>query len=223
MLFKDGHGRHEVVVPVAALQAGEPIEVSIPQFATLGVRSDPTAHFTLTDEGGIPVATDEYSPRELVELNPGTYTIRFERPGYAPLERSLTLRAGEQGAVNETMEALPEAPLGDGRMSIRALATEGSVDEIAFYDALRIRARDIAGCYDRVLASDPTASGQVHLRLTVHHGFGRVESAEVTQTEITHADTLECVQRRVKNIELTASGEGTSTVDLALRFHHVGE
>lgn len=218
--FKPGHGRARVVVPVERLRTGEPVVLDVPQFAALRVHSDPIATFSLTDEDGVRVADQRYTPTRVDELTPGTYTLRVDRDGYAPFEGQVTVRPGEQARSDLGLEALPAPPDGEPRTSIRPGTVEGT-DADLFYAAVVAEMRSVAGCYDRALATDPAATGEIHVALLLNLGFGNVEGAEVLRTEIASPDALDCVQRRLRRVTFPAGAEGTGRAELTVRFHRI--
>lgn len=223
VVFAPSHGRAQVELPVETLRSGEPVQVDIPQFASLEVHSDPIATFTLTDAAGVPAVEGEYAPRLVNELTPGTYTLHAERDGYAPHDAEVVLRAGERAALRYALERLPAPEDGEPRMALRPVAVEG-LDAFVFYEALVGQMRNVSGCYDRALVDDPTAEGEIRVALQLNLGFGRVDGAEIIETAIDDAETLDCVQRRLRRIEYAPPGaEGTGRAEIVVHFHRIAQ
>ncbi|MCB9506182.1 MAG: carboxypeptidase regulatory-like domain-containing protein [Myxococcales bacterium] len=218
VFFVEGHGRARSTIAVDALRAGTPVDVAIPQFATLRVRTAPVAAFTVVDATGTAAVRDEYAPFQVGDLSPGEYTVTAHRDGFDDSVEHVTLRAGEAGAVSLTLAQQQSSPLGEPRMAVFEGEIAPELDEVGFMTALRAQHTAIAACYDRVLAADPSAGGCVVLQLEVNLGFGRIDEARIVESDITHADTVDCIQRRIRRVELPTGEPGTAVANVTLQY-----
>lgn len=224
VFFKPGHGRTTLQVPVPDLRGDAGVTATIPGFATLDVTSSPMATFVLTDVNGVSVREGDYTPAVVTELTPGTYTLTSERLGYESYEASLSVGAGESARHRVELVAVEGPADGEPRMSVLPGAVEG-MGTVEFYEALRGQSRNVANCIDRAMVEDPLAAGLVTVRMELNLPFGRVNSAEIVDTEINDAEAIDCIQRRLRRVEYEAvGGEGDlGTANLTLRYHRIAQ
>jgi len=218
--FKPGHGRAEVNVPASQLQAGEPLRIDVPRFASVLVQSDPVARFELRSVEGATIVDGEYTPRRVGELSPGVYEVEVQRVGWESHTETLTLAAGDTQRLSLALQLLDGPPEGTPRMSIRPGRLEG-IDEESFYAGVVGQLRNLSNCYDRALLVDPAAEGPMRLSLTLNLDFGRVEDTQVLETAIDEEETIDCVRRRLRRVEFDAPAAESSRglAELTLLFH----
>jgi outer membrane biosynthesis protein TonB len=72
-------------------------------------------------------------------------------------------------------------------------------------------------CYRRLLNEDPRAAGSVEVRFIVHTS-GRVVSALVFRSTLSHPETERCIRAAIKSVTVEP-GDEVTIVRAVLRLH----